>query len=287
MSDKSGFTGFASLGAAAAVALPATGAMAQDAASTFEGYTLTVDGGIGRGSMMVNAFEDKGGSDEIPHEKGFYGSVSLSRAISEDWDWRVSASILANGDSQFGQEDFIEVTMGFDGLNAIADFGKHLTYGKTKVRLGVGVIGTHYAGRSYLLVDVDGPGGNVPIVDVTLDETYRGIGPAISAEVEHPVSSNGRTKLIGGLSIGKTFGSTDSQQLGNANGNPVDKLGSTDASAVMKSAYLGLSFQTNERQEWRFGVRTDRLSVSYDEFGGILADNAEENSIFVGMKMQF
>ena len=77
-----------------AAALPAGQALAQDATSALAGMDLTVDGGFSIADFSEQTLLDKGAPPDLDvgSDSGFYGSLALSRQISDQWDWRVSAT---------------------------------------------------------------------------------------------------------------------------------------------------------------------------------------------------
>lgn len=281
--------GIVSLGAAAA-ALPAGQGLAQDGASALDGYKFSLQGGAANSAFMANAFEEKGGGD-FPENNGLYGSVAISRAISDKWDWRVSTSVLAMGDARItegGGTIEVSLSMEYDGLTTAADFGRNFTLGKTRVRLGAGLLAAKYSDATEFSFYDSGSDKGVLF---GVDQTYQGVGPMISADLSHPVSKDGRLSAIGGASLAKTFGDFGGRAYLEAPPDPtIDKYGSVDGSAIISSVYLGLSYQKTDSLSLSLGLRHDRFKGSIDGNGdgfGITGDDAVTNTVFAGMSIQF
>jgi hypothetical protein len=292
MKNSASTIGMVSLGAAAAV-LPAGAALAQDMNAGMDGMTLTIEGGAADAEYMENMFEGKGGAGYLPNNKGFYGSVAISKAINDTWDWRLSASTLSLKPARTGvNSSYFETDL--DGTIATADAGRNYTLGKTKLRLGVGIMAARYSDSSELYLDpADTMGKGVQFDN---EATYRGFGPRLSADVSHPVSKDGRLSLIGGASVGKTFGSFDTGFSVFVQDPPdpdlsIDKYGDLDGSALIKSAYLGMSYQHSDRLSLSAGIRQDRFDGDLDGSGGfdvgIAGSTATTNTVFAGMSIQF
>ncbi len=289
MQQVHSFNGIAStlsLGAAAlAVGLPATEAVAQEA------YVVTADGGITFSDFSEALFENKGGSfPDIDTDTGFFGSVAISRMISDTWDWRVSGTLLAFGDNSFTERDggtTVFVTQSMTGLTADADFGWHKMMGNTDLRLGIGLQAASYdKGLDFDITEV------ADSVRVGVDVNYSGIGPKFSADLAHPVSADGRTKLIAGASLAPTTGDIDISSSIRESGSPAERISeSEDADALLSSAYIGLSMQRSDTTDWRMGLRIDNIDTDVDGAGsegiGIINESVMSTSLFVGLRIQF
>ena len=291
MNNSTKFHGIVSLGAAAAaVVMPTTGAMAQDAVPTLKGYSLTIDGGLSMSDYSQKfdeaLFEGKGGSPfDYDKDKGFYGSVALSRQISDTWDWRVSGSVLGfkeNEASYTPVADTVFFRQKLTGITAGGDFGRHMHSGNTDIRLGFGVLAAHYKQDTDFGLTLGG--GKGVTFDFPFYQEYRGVGPSLSADLRHPVGTTGRTSLIAGASLAPTFGEFT---VG------VDGLGSgtIDGKALISSAYLGLSMQQSEAVELRLGVRVDGFSGDADGGAGsgleFMDGTILTTTAFAGLKVKF
>jgi hypothetical protein len=271
---------------AAAAALPASQAAAQDA-----GFDVIVDGGVSFANFSENFFDEKGGAPfDVDTDKGFYGSVSISRQISDSWDWRVSGNVLTYGENETligflddddddDDDDGVTLTNSLTGITVDADVGKTMTMGQTQVRLGFGLLAADYKQQLDFGFGKVGFGTEID---------YQGIGLKLSADVAHPVSADGRTKLIGGASIAPTSGEFTATASGLGDDDD-DDSSSIDGDALLTSAYVGLSLQQNETTELRMGVRVDHFDGDIDEDGGagIAGGSVTSTSAFIGMRVQF
>ncbi|MBA3910933.1 MAG: hypothetical protein C0524_13925 [Rhodobacter sp.] len=271
-----------SIGAAAlAAGMPATEAAAQ------EPFDVTIDGGIAFSDFSNQTFEDKIGSGlSFGRDVGFFGSIAVSRQISDAWDWRVSGSFIGmrentlsvefDDDDDDDDDDSVSLDQQLSGFSADVGIGRKIMMGKTEVRLGFGLVGASYNQEIAQLFVFDGKG-----IGFETDIEYRGFGAKLSADVAHPISADGRLTLIGGGSVAPTNGDFE---LG-----PSGSSGITlDGSALLSSAYLGLSMQRNETTALRMGVRVDRFDGKVDGGGfGILDEAATTTSAFVGLNIQF
>ena len=147
MQQRNSLNGIAStvsLGAAAfAVGMPASQAMAQ------EPYVVTADGGITFSDFSEALFDEKGGAGpSFDADVGFFGSVAVSKMISDSWDWRVSGTLLAFGDNsasaRIAAPISVNLSQSMTGILVDADLGWHKLMGKTDLRLGIGLQAASY-----------------------------------------------------------------------------------------------------------------------------------------------
>lgn len=279
--------------AAVATGLPVDPASAQTAASALDGYTLTVDGGLAFADYSDDRFDFKGGDfPKLDRDKGFFGSVAISRQISDVWDWRVSGMILSFQENNFVTSDpsnpasFFAADQQAKTITADVDIGRLIKSGKTDIRLGLGLLAGRHQRDEDIELRFGAPGKGVGFGD---DIDYRGIGVKLSADLAHPVSKDGRIKLIGGASVAPTRGTYTLSSRGFIDLGMGVTGGSTsvdeDGEAVFSSAYLGLSYQRSETSELRFGLRADRFDGDTDVIGD--ANDLTSTTAFVGLRIQF
>lgn len=289
MQKRSSFNEIASkisLGAAAfAVGMPTTQAAAE------EPYVVTADGGITFSDFSEALFDEKGGLvPDVDRDLGFYGSVAVSKKISDTWDWRVSGSLFGFGDNTVSVRsgpDAVSFSQDLTGLTADADFGWLTTMGETNLRFGVGLLATSYdKGIDFGVTD------GVLVAGGDFNVEYSGIGPKLSVDLVHPVSADGRTKLIGGASVAPTTGDFDFSTSQTPPGGPRETFSdSADGDALLSAAYLGLSMQRGDTAEWRMGLRLDNIDTDIDGSSGdgigLVNDSILTTTVFVGLKIQF
>jgi|GEM_PF-3753632 len=281
--SRYGLASTVSIGAAAlAAGMPATPAMAQDP------MVVTLDGGVAFGDFSKSFFGDKGGDTELfDTDVGFFGSVAVSRKISDTWDWRLSGTVLGFGDNTFSTvvpvdpPDFavLEISQAVTAVTAEAGMGRNHRFGESDLRLGFGVLATRHEQSIDKGVDFFDES------QLAFDITYRGIGPRLSADLLHPVSADGKVKLMGGASIAPTVGSFRFATEG-----PGSDSFSEDGSALLSSAYLGVAVERSETTDLRAGLRFDRIDGEVEGGNdnlGIAGNPATTTSAFVGLSIQF
>jgi len=282
--SRSGLAATVSIGAAAlAAGMSATPAMAEDP------MVVTLDGGVAFADFSESFFSDKGGLPELfDTDVGFFGSLAVSRKISDTWDWRMSGTVLGFGDNTASillpvdNPDglaMFEISQAVTAVTAEAGMGRNHRFGETDLRLGFGVLATRHEQSIDKGIDF------IDDRQAGLDITYRGIGPRLSADLLHPVSADGKVKLMGGASIAPTVGSFRFA----TNGQQPDAF-SEDGSALLSSAYLGVSVERSETTDLRAGLRFDRIDGEADGGNdnlGIAGNPATTTSAFVGLSIQF
>ncbi|MCX7286374.1 MAG: hypothetical protein NTW20_02115 [Rhodobacterales bacterium] len=288
MQQRNSFNGIAStvsLGAAAfAVGMPASQAVAQ------EPYVVTADGGVTFSDFSDAIFEEKGGAPSFDTDVGFFGSVAVSKMISDTWDWRVSGTLLSYGNNEVTASApgvSVGLSQSMTGILADADLGWHKMMGETDLRLGIGLQAASYDKG----IDFDATDG-VDRVRGKYGVEYSGIGPKFSADVTHPVSADGRMKLIAGASLAPTTGDIDvSVDASNGMGMSERDGQSVNADALVSSAYLGLSMQRSDTSDWRMGLRIDNIDTDVEGAGsegvGLINDSVMSTSLFVGLRIEF
>lgn len=262
-----GLASTVTLGAAAfAAGLPATQAKAQS-------IDITVDGGASSADFAELYFDQKGGSDfDIDGDSGFFGSVAVSQRLSDSWDWRVSGSVLRFDENSVSLGGDSSIDQDFSVTTADAEIGHNFALGNTQLRLGFGILTARY---DQSIAQDFGKFG----FDTDID--YRGTGPKLSAEMAHPISADGRLKLIGGASVAPTTGDFTVTTNGSSSGD-------IDGDALLSAGYLGLSLQRSERMEFHGGLRVDRFNsdIEGDSFG-IAGGDVSTTTAFVGLRVSF
>ncbi len=96
------------------------------------------------------------------------------------------------------------------------------------------------------------------------------------------MSADGRTSLIGGLSVAPTSGEFSVSV-------PGEGADTIDGDALLTTAYVGLSFQQNENVALRLGLRLDRYDADDDGrvVFGIAGGDKTTTSAFVGLRVGF
>lgn len=274
----------ASIGAlAVSASLPtaasAQSVMGQGAAS---GYKVSAEGGLAVSDFSNQTFADKGGVYE--KDEGFYGAVSVSKAISDTWDWRVSASAMSFGDNTaliFDGPDPLFSTQTFSAGTVDLDIGRVESAGSTNVRLGFGVIAANIKQSFTNTLPSFGFDGGV-------DTSFKGFGLKLSADVSHPLSRGSALRLIGGASIAPMSGTFKTTPTGDKLGSGVGD--STNGNLVLTSAYLGLGYDFSDKAGMRFGVRSDHFegNTGFSGTSGTIDDGSvSTTAAFVGVDIQF
>jgi opacity protein-like surface antigen len=283
--SRKGLAASTALGTAAVSALlPAGQASAQS--TGLEGMKVTVDGGIGFNDFTQDTFSAKGFEEiDFDRDLGFFGSVALSRSFSEGWDWRVSGSYLGlreNDETVVAGSASLTIGNRVSGLTIDADVGRTLSQGDTEIRLGFGLLHARYDQDVDFALFSGGKG-----IGFDTDVSYRGTGVKLSADVAHPVSEDGRTKLIGGISLAPTKGDFNITTPILPGGQDID------GDALLTTVYLGMSMQQTENTELRFGLRVERFDGEANEFFdsgdsfGIINEPLTTPIAFVGMRVEF
>lgn len=266
------------------VSFPAS-VSAQDAENSF---VLSFDGAVGTGDHASAYGEAKLGSGfpDFDDDVAFVGSVGLSRAINDNWDWSLSVSRLGYVDNS--------VSEGFDLSDAspvitskrstvVFTFGRDLALGPASARLGLGLAYAKASNEKGLDLVVDDTTSRTNIVSTE----FQGIGPHISLDAQSaPVSKDGKLSLIGGIEASLLAGDYQNSKGFEA----YDPVSGNMMTAGIK---VGLQYDANESTTFRAGVRHDvtrmenaRVTIDPSTIDQVSV-NDSRTSFFVGMDVRF
>lgn len=252
-----------------------------------EGTLVTVDGGYAVSDFSQTYFDRKGGDFSVEDDTGFFGAVSVAGALADRWDWRASAVTLdfsRNSKTVVTEAPaaLVDVTQDRSAFIADIEAGYHQNFGATSARFGIGLLTTR---QEYELSQ----SVSLASFDASLIHKYRGTGPKISADLSHPVTADGRLRVIGGGSLAYTDGHFDMlTTVEDFSGGGV-----FGASAVVSMAYLGMELQQSEALGLRAGVRFDRFAPNLDRATvpedriGLFDNDADTTTAFVGLGLRF
>lgn len=302
---------------AVAAASAVSAVMLPNAVAAQEGknpLTLTFEGAVGTGNH-ANAYGSAkfGVPDDsfslFDDDMAFVGSIGLSRAIDDNWDWRLSVSQLSYSDNAVAVTDtgpFIVDVGVTDTKRTGVDFtvGRKVAMGTATGRLGAGLSYANASTEKGLDVgelDVIVPFG----LESDLGTKFQGIGPRFTFDVQSaPVSKDGRLSLIGGIDVNLLAGKYSHSKGLDAYGDfpdigddeddiHVDLDESETGQMVTGAIKLGLQYNANETTVFRAGVRHDLTRMDHVgldggplDFAGIeVTDN--RTSLFFGMDVGF
>ncbi len=288
--------------AALATALGATAFPAAVAAQGADNpLTLSFDGAVGTGNHANAYGEAKLGSgfNEFDGDVAFVGSVGLSRAINDNWDWKVSVSKLGYADNSIGGSDNLNsgfYTSGSDRTEAAVSFGRKLDIGPAKARLGLGLAYANANASTEKGVSAFINDNGYFKSDFATE--FQGIGPQVSLDLQSaPVAANGKLSVIGGVEVSLLAGQYQHSKGFEAyNGNDApyqyDSATSTHGDMMTAGIKIGLQYDANENTVFRAGVRHDVTRMDHANLTdpvtvGSVSVQDDRTSFFVGMDVGF
>lgn len=261
-------------------------------------FVLSLDGAVGVGNHSNAYGEAKlgNGFDAFDHNVAFVGSVGLSRAINETWDWSISVSQLGyaeNSLSESSNDTIFTLTDQSSRSEADFTFGHELALGSAKARLGLGLAYAKASAEKGLDLSDDLLSGNYLRNDLKTE--FQGIGPHVSFDVKSaPLSANSKLSLIGGAEVSVLAGKYQHSKGLDAYlyGNPgnYEATESEDGRLLTAGLKLGLQYDANEKTSFHAGIRHDitRMDLtSADDPIGHVSVNDGRTSFFVGMDVGF
>lgn len=288
----------AAAGALAAVGLPGL-ASAQDGEQPL---VLSFEGAIGMGDHASAYGEAKLGSgfdelDAYDDDVAFVGSIGLSRAIDDNWDWSLSVSKLGYSDNTANVPDApfgLNNTISSNRSEANFTMGRGMKLGTADARFGFGL--AYAKASSEKGLDIADQGGEFGLQN-DLTTEFQGIGPRVTFDVQSaPISSNGKLSLIGGVEVNLLVGQYQQSKGLEAYGENQDvKFGAqdqADGNMLTAGVKLGVQYQANDRTSFRAGVRHDMTRMDETVLTGVesLSSVSVEDgrtSFFVGMNIGF
>ena len=256
--------------------------------------TFGVEGAV----TFADFTQDKlgGGPDDgIDGDIGYFGALSVSRGISKEWDWRLSASHTGFSDNTLSIDEdpyYVSFAGAFRASMIDFDIGKSWETGRTTTRLGVGLSG----GNINQAMDKGFVENTYPsFINFDGDLGFAGIGPRLSADISHRIGNDSSGfRVIAGASISPMYGKfTSDKGISGYDGDadvpigPVSFKESDNGGVVASSAYLGLAYDASADTTFKFGLRANR----YDDFGtdelGFINGAVSTRSAFVGMDVKF
>ena len=252
-------------------------------------FVLSFEGSVGAGNHSKAYTEAKiGESSGLEHDLAFVGSVGLSRSINDAWDWNVSFSQLGNATNSVGGGPLSE---SFDSSRSEVDFsfGRELTLGSSKARLGLGLAYAKASAEKGLDVILN---PSFQFADDMKTE-FQGVGPHASFDVQSaPIAADGKLSVIGGVEMSLLAGKYEHSKGFEAyvSDNPVKFSGSRSEDGRLMTAGLniGLQYDANEKTSLHVGIRHDisRMDQVDGGFGHVSVEDAR-TSLFAGMNVAF
>lgn len=305
MKTRTGVNGIAALGAMG-TALAAGGmpvaALAQNGAMA-GGTTLSFEGGLAfsnfTSDFVPDDFEDKFG--EVDLDLGHYGSVGISKQISQDWDWRASASTLGLRRNPFVDvsEEEIELDAGIQHGALFLDFDIGRTWqgpeGSARIGAGLEALSFEQTLDKGLTVYDPDTFDLVGTGDFYLDQDFRGLGPRISADFTHKLGgSSSAFRLIGGASLAVFRANATATKgieiISEEENFFEEETFEGNSRFVHGAAFLGMAFDKSENQSFKFGLRIDHFDDDGDGRGddpGLIDSPVNIGTAFVGMDVKF
>ncbi|MFY0633713.1 MAG: hypothetical protein JXQ91_07870 [Vannielia sp.] len=279
---------------AAAVSGLSSAAMAQSAdgfaRDTVKPLTFGAEGGFAWSDYSKDSF----GSEKLGdfnEDFGYYGSLSVSRGITTEWDWRLSVNHLRfrpNDVTLQEEGDTAFMETGVRSTMADFDFGRLVTVngGATDLRFGVGLTAGTVNQSLDKGIEFGSESGNATDADLR----FKGIGPRMSADVSHRIGGDsGGFRVIGGAEISPMYGEYEVDKGFTAyDGEDSREDGFSDSQSgrlLRTSAYVGLAFDTNDRTTFKGGIRGTGFSDLSDD--RLFEDPTVSYTAFIGMDVRF
>ena len=269
---------------------------------------LSFEGVMGKGnqSEVYSAEVKLGNNSKIEDDTAFVGSVGLSRAINEDWDWNLSVSQLHYAENAVSivDDSDVSVSMTNNASRSEANFtlGRDVALGSAKGRLGLGLAYAKASAVEGLDFNMD----DAISVQSDLQTQFQGIGPRASFDLQSaPITHSGGLSVIGGIEMNLLAGKYEQSKGLDAyvfEDLPVDFADLPDdlvAVAQSENGRLatagikfGVQYDANEKTSFRAGVRWDftRMDrVALDEALALQTVSVDDQrtSFFVGMNVSF
>lgn len=297
--------------AASAVMLP-NAVAAQETKSplvlTFEGVAGTGNHANAYGSEKFGAPD--GAFSVFDDDMAFVGSIGLSRAIDDNWDWRLSVSQLSysNNEVALADDGPVAYDVGVtDTKRTGVDFtvGRKVAMGTATGRLGAGL--SYASASTEKGLDISEFDAIFPFgLESDLGTKFQGIGPRFTFDVQSaPVSKDGRLSLIGGVDVNLLAGKYSHSKGLDAYGDipvigddddddiQIDLDESETGQMVTGAIKLGLQYNANETTVFRAGVRHDLTRMDHVgldsgplDLAGIEVSD-KRTSLFFGMDVGF
>ena len=262
---------------------------------------LSFEGVMGKGnqSEVYSAEVKLGNNSKIEDDTAFVGSVGLSRAINEDWDWNLSVSQLHYAENAVSivDDSDVSVSMTNNASRSEANFtlGRDVALGSAKGRLGLGLA---YA-KASAVKGLDLNVGDAISVQSDLQTQFQGIGPRASFDLQSaPITHSGGLSVIGGIEMNLLAGKYEQSKGLDAyvfEDPPVDLVAvaqSENGRLATAGIKFGVQYDANEKTSFRAGVRWDftRMDrVALDEALALQTVSVDDQrtSFFVGMNVSF
>lgn len=289
----------AALGVLGAAFMP----VAASAQQADAGVTLSVDGAIGSGNYSNEMYREKLGTndfDEVDSDSAFVGSVGLSGAIDDTWDWKLSVSRTEYSSNVLTDEydyNFSYLSGDNSRTDAGLTFGRSVALGPVNTRLGLGLAYANAKSSSDKGVSYFGP---VDDLEVETETSFQGIGPRVSIDAETaPISPDGRLSIVGGADVSLLSGQyTHSKGISAYDGE--DSVGGSfrdtnNGELTTAGLYVGLKYAASDSTSFRFGLRRDvtimERAIGGEDFfsddQGMSTVRDDLNSVYIGMDIKF
>ncbi|MCX8227463.1 MAG: hypothetical protein OTI35_15415 [Sulfitobacter sp.] len=285
----------AALGVLAATLVPVT-ANAQDFGT---GITLSFDAGVGSSDMTKQYYDEKLGNEDFDdtdfdNDSAFIGSVALSGALINAWDWKISVSRAQYSENSATLSDYFEEdgNLDLDTVNTRtevgASVGRSFELGAVNARIGLGLA---YANATTTAEkgfpdDFGGPG------DREMELEFRGLGGRISLDAESmPLTADGRLSAIGGAEANLYSGEYALKATTGEDGLRRGPIQEFDGDFTTAGIYVGLKYALNDTTAVRFGLRQDIATMEMPNPENEEIDNNDErssmSSAFIGIDIKF
>jgi len=257
---------------------------------TIKPLTFGAEGGFAWSDYSRDVFggEKLGDFDQ---DFGYYGSLSVSRGITTEWDWRVSVSHLQFQPNKATEEDgnasaYMET--GVRSTMADFDFGRLITVngGATDLRFGVGLTAGSVTQSLDKGIQFDADEGG----DTETDLRFKGAGPRMSADISHRLGGDSSGfRVIGGAELSPMYGEYEIDKglsAYDSQGSDEENFSETESGRLLRtSAYIGLAYDTNERTTIKGGVR----GISFTDFSEerLFENPTVAYTAFIGMDVRF
>jgi hypothetical protein len=286
---------------AIAAAMMSSAAVAQSADTTL---ALSFEGVVGSGNQ-ANAYGSAklgDGFDAFEDDVAFVGSVGLSRAINEDWDWSLSVSQLGYAENLVSDQDDLQdaiVTSRSSASRSEMDFsfGRNVSVGSANARLGLGLAYAKASAEKGLDA-TDFENGDYFRNDLRTE--FQGIGPRLSVDVQSaPIGANGKLSVIGGVEVNLLAGKykhSKGLEAYNEGETPPSFSGefpvSDNGDMMTGGIKLGMEYTANDNTSFRAGVRydvsrMDRATMTGPTSVSHVSVVDDRTSFFVGMNVGF
>ena len=255
--------------------------------------------GTGNQSEVYSAEVKLGNNSKIEDDTAFVGSVGLSRAINEDWDWNLSVSQLYYAENAVSIVDVSDgsVSMTNNASRSEANFtlGRDVALGSAKGRLGLGLA---YA-KASAVKGLDFNVGDAISVQSDLQTQFQGIGPRASFDLQSaPITHSGGLSVIGGIEMNLLAGKYEQSKGLDAyvfEDPPVDLVAvaqSENGRLATAGIKFGVQYDANEKTSFRAGVRRDftrmdRVALDGEFALQTVSVDDQRTSFFVGMNVSF